>query len=208
MAGMRADDQLKEWDRFIHDGNLDSLSVVYFHFYDLLFTYGMKHTSDKQSVEDAIQDVFMTLIKSRKKIGIVQNQSGYLISSFRRQLFANLNKQKNIVVTNTLHTEHFEYLKSDDQDRTDGEISDQLNSIVHECIGKLPSKQQEIFFLRFENGISYEEIAGMLHISIDSCYKSVYRSIKTIRIEVRKKTDKSGNIILLFISDMKSKCFS
>lgn len=199
---------MKEWNRFIQDGNLDSLSMVYFHIYDLLFTYGMKHTSDKQSVEDAIQDVFMNLIKSRKKVGFVQNQTGYLVSSFRHQLFTNLNKQKHTIVTNVLQETHFEYFKSEDPDRTDSETSEQLNSIVHECIGKLPSKQQEIFFLRFENGISYEEIARMLHISIDSCYKSVYRSIKTIRIEVKKITDKSGNIILLFMSGRRGKCLS
>jgi RNA polymerase sigma factor (sigma-70 family) len=197
---MKLDDLMNAWNRFIHDGNPDSLSKVYFHFYDLLFTYGMKHTSDKQSVENAIQDVFMNLIKSRKNIGIVQNLSGYLVSSFRRQLFSNLKKLKKTIVTDHLHEEHFEFFKSDDQGFIEKENSDQLNSIIRECIEKLSPKQQEIVYLRFENGISYEEIAGMLQISVDSCYKSVYRSIKTIRNEVRRITGKGGNFILLFLS--------
>ncbi len=82
------------WNQFIHDGNLDELSKIYFHFYDMLFTYGMKHTSDRQAVEDSIHDVFLNLIKLRKNIGEVKNLTGYLLSSFRRQLFADTDKQK------------------------------------------------------------------------------------------------------------------
>lgn len=204
---MKLNDHMNEWNRFIHDGNPDSLSVVYFHYYDLLFTYGMKHSTDKQAVEDAIQDVFMTLIKSRNNIGIVQNLTGYMVSSFRRELFTKLNKQKKTIVTDNLPVEHFEFFKSDDQDLIEKENLDQLSSIVRECIGKLPSKQQEIVYLRFENGISYEEIASMLQITVDSCYKSVYRSIKTIRNEVRRITGKGGNLILLFIARMTKQCF-
>jgi RNA polymerase sigma factor (sigma-70 family) len=207
MTKMKLDDHLNEWNQFIQDGNPDSLSVVYFHFYDLLFTYGMKHTADRQAVEDAIQDVFINLIKSRKNIGKVQNQTGYLVSSFRRQLFANLNKQKNTIVTNKLPEEHFEFFKSDDQDLMETENLEQLNSIIRECIGKLSPKQQEIVYLRFENGISYEAIAGMLHISIDSCYKSVFRSIRTIRVKVAKVAGKGGNFILLFLFRMVKKCY-
>ena len=203
---MKIDDHVDEWNRFIRDGNSDSLSEVYFHFYDLLYTYGMKHTSDKQSVEDAIQDLFINLIKFRKNIGVVQNHPGYLVSAFRRQLFLILNKQKKIIVTAKLPEEHFDFFKSDDMDFAEVENSEQLNSTVRDCIRKLSPKQQEIVFLRFENGISYEEIAGMLQISVDSCYKSVYRSIKAIRNEVRKITGKGG-IFLFYLSKMNRKCF-
>jgi RNA polymerase sigma factor (sigma-70 family) len=203
---MKLDDHKYEWNRFIQDGNPNSLSVVYFHFYDLLFTYGMKHTADRQAVEDAIQDVFINLIKFRKNIGIVKNHSGYLVSSFRRQLFLNLNKRKKTLVTDNHPEEHFEFFKSDEQDLIEEENLEQLNLAIRECIGKLTHKQQEIVFLRFENGISYEEIAGMLQISVDSCYKSVYRSIKAIRNEVRKITGKGG-IFLFFLSGMTRKCF-
>jgi RNA polymerase sigma factor (sigma-70 family) len=197
---MKIKDELNEWNQFIYDGNLDSLSVVYFHHYDLLFTYGMKHTSDRQSVEDAIQDVFVNLIKSRKNIGIVQNQSGYLVSSFRRQLFINLNKMKKTLVTDNLPEEHFDFYKSNEPVFKEEDNSEKLNSIISECISKLSSKQREIIYLRFDNGDTYEEIARMLQISVDSCYKSVYRSIRTIRNEVIRITGKGGNIILLYLS--------
>ena len=200
---MKFNDPLNEWNRFIQSGNLDALSGIYFHFYDQLFTYGLKHTTDKQAVEDAIQDVFMNLIKYRKNIGEVKNLPGYLISAFRRQIFLTTNKQKNMIPSGKLQEENFEFFKSEDPDILEKENFEQLHAMIRQCIGKLPSKQREIVFLRFENGISYEEIALMLQISVDSCYKSVYRSIKTIRIEVEKILGKGANIILWFMSKTK-----
>jgi RNA polymerase sigma factor (sigma-70 family) len=197
---MKFDDPINEWNKFIQSGNLDALSGIYFQFYDMMFTYGLKHTSDKQAVEDTIQDVYMNLIKYRKNIGEVKNLTGYLISTFRRQLLLTINKQMKMIPSGKLQEENFEFFKSEDQDISEKENLEQLHTIIMQCIGKLPSKQREIVFLRFENGISYEEIAVMLQISVDSCYKSVYRSIKTIRTEVEKIFGKGANIILWFMS--------
>ena len=128
----------------------------------------------------------MNLITLRKSIGDVKNLTGYLICTLRRQLFLELNKQKKTILTEKLPEEQFDFFKSPEQDISDKEDLKQLHVIIKQCIGNLTNKQQEIIYLRFESGISYEEISEMLHISVDSCYKLVYRSIKTIRSEVGK----------------------
>lgn len=186
MKVLKSNSQFEDWNQFILEGNMDALSRIYFHCYDLLFTYGLKHTADKQVVENTIQNVFMNLITLRKSIGDVKNLTGYLICTFRRQLFLELNKQKKTILTEKLPEEQFDFFKSPEQDISDKEDLKQLHVIIKQCIGNLTNKQQEIIYLRFESGISYEEISEMLHISVDSCYKLVYRSIKTIRSEVGK----------------------
>lgn len=186
MKVLKSNSQFEDWNQFILEGNMDALSRIYFHCYDLLFTYGLKHTADKQVVENTIQNVFMNLITLRKSIGDVKNLTGYLICTFRRQLFLELNKQKKTILTEKLPEEQFDFFKSPEQDISDKEDLEQLHVIIKQCIGNLTNKQQEIIYLRFESGISYEEISEMLHISVDSCYKLVYRSIKTIRSEVGK----------------------
>ena len=202
MNMLKDNEKTETWNEFIHDGNLDALSKIYYHYYDQLFTYGHKHSSNKQLIEDTIQNIFLNLIKFRKNIGHVKNITGYLISSFRRQLFLDLEEQKRTVLTGQLPEESFDYFKNTGQDISDKENFEQILSTIKQCIGTLTDKQQEIIFLRFESGISYEEISEMLHISVDSCYKSVYRSVKTIRSEVEKILGKGGNIILLFLSKL------
>jgi RNA polymerase sigma factor (sigma-70 family) len=186
------------WNQFILQGDLNALSRIYFFYYDLLFDYGMKHSSDMQLVEDAIQEVFLNLIKSRKKISEVRNLSGYLISSFRRQLFAVVNRQRKSILSGHISEEQFYYFKSPEQDIPEQEINEQLHLIIEQCVGTLTPRQQEILFLRFKKEITYPEIAEMLNISVDSCYKSVYRTIKMIREEAEKILDKQENMFFLF----------
>lgn len=200
MQVIKNDSQNEVWNQFILDGNQDALSKIYFHYYDQLFAYGLKHTSDKQIVEDSIQDVFINFIRVRESIGNVKNLTGYLISSFRRQLFLEVNKQKNTRLTELLPEEHFDYFQSSVDDNSDNENLERIHSTIKQCVSHLTDKQQEIIFLRFESEISYEEISEMLNISVDSCYKSVFRSIKAIRSEVKRILGKGGNVFLWFLS--------
>lgn len=197
--------QMDNWNQFIGDGNMDALSKIYFHYYDLLFTYGHKHGAAKQIVEDSIQNTFINVIKFRKSIGEVRNLSGYLISTFRRQLFLDVSKKKKTIISEHLPEEPFDFFKSPDQDGSESERQEQLHVTIQQCVGNLTAKQQEILFLRFENEMTYEDISAVLHISVDSCYKSVYRSIKKIRSEAERMLEKGQNMFLWFWSGVVKK---
>jgi RNA polymerase sigma factor (sigma-70 family) len=178
--------QVDNWNHFIKSGDLDALSQVYFHYYDLLFTYGLKITSDRQIVEDSIQNVFLSCIKSRKNITEVKSLNGYLVSSFRRELFNSLEKKRKNLYLADVNTEQFDYFKIHEQGNTDKRELEKLYQVIKQCVNNLSSKQQEILYLRFESEISYEDISRMMNISIESCYKSVYRAIRIIRKEAEK----------------------
>ncbi|MGV8136095.1 MAG: RNA polymerase sigma factor [Mangrovibacterium sp.] len=186
----------KLWEQFMQKGDLSALSKVYFHYYDFLFDYGMRLTKDTQAVEDAIQSEFLSMIRSRENMTPIKNLPGYLISSFRRQLVKNLKIQRKLVLLEDMQEEPFFYYKASEQDNSDQERQEQVCSVVKRCINELTSRQKEIIFLRFEKEISYEEISEMLNISVESCYKSVYRTIKTIKIQVEKILNQGENIIL------------
>ncbi|MGV8095447.1 MAG: sigma-70 family RNA polymerase sigma factor [Mangrovibacterium sp.] len=199
MKVLKNSTHIKIWEQFILTGNLDALSKVYFHYYDFLFDYGMRLTSDRQAVEDAIQSEFINIIKARKNITPVKNLPGYLISSFRRQLIHDLNKQRKLVLSEDMQEERFDYYKSSEQDNSDQERQEQVYSVVKRCIDQLTAKQREIIFLRFEKEISYEEISEMLNISVESCYKSVYRTIKAIKTEAEAILNQGESLILWII---------
>ncbi|MDD4490498.1 MAG: sigma-70 family RNA polymerase sigma factor [Paludibacter sp.] len=201
--------QTEIWNQFIEDGNENSLSQIYLKNYDLLYDYGMRYTSDVEIVEDSIQEVFVSILKYRKKIRLVRNLQGYLITSFRRQLFLKLNEKKRTISMDQLPEGSFDYFKSPDADTSEKEEKEFLHATINECVGNLTNKQKEILYLRFEQDIPYDEIASILNISVDSCYKSIYRTIKSIRIAVEKRIVNSGRFFMSFITDedakMKSK---
>lgn len=180
--------QIEIWNQFIENGNEDALSRIYADNYDLLFDYGIRFTTNIHIVEDAIQDVYINLIKYRKSIGNVKNIQGYLVCVFRRQLFLDLNKQKKIISTEQMPDGFFDYFKHPDADSDSNEKEEKeiLYSAIKECVSNLTDKQKEIIYLKFEREITYEEIAVILNISVESCYKSVYRSIKSMRSSAEK----------------------
>lgn len=188
------------WDNFIGQDNREALSLIYFDHYDLLFNFGLKHTNDRQIVEDSIQNTFSYFLNVRKKLGKVHNVPGYLFMSFRRQLFLDIKKQRKSIHTLELPENHFGYFSNPEQDKADEEDENLLRSVVRECIRNLSAKQQEIIYLRYECGLSYEDISEMLDITIESCHKSIYRSIKAIRAGAQKIQKMEERLILFFLN--------
>jgi RNA polymerase sigma factor (sigma-70 family) len=201
MRNLQEISQNKSWSLFLRDGNEDALSHIYADNYDLLYDYGLRFTSNIHIVEDAIQDMYINLIKYRKNIGLVKNLQGYLICAFRRQLFLDLNKQKVLISTEQMPEGFFDYFKSSDSDSHEKEEKEFLHSIVVECISKLTDKQKEIIYLKFEREIEYEEIAVILNISVESCYKSIYRSLKSIRCSAEKVILNNNKMVVEIYSD-------
>ena len=183
------------------EGKEEVLSIVYADNYDLLFDYGLRFTADVQIVEDSIQEVFINIIKYRNRMSLVKNVQGYLLTAFRRQLFLYLNKQKKNISIDQLPEFSFDYFKCSSDETSDKEEDEYLYSTINECINNLTIKQREIIYLRFEREISYEEIAEILNISIESCYKSIYRTIKIIRSAAERKIIKDGNSLFSFSHD-------
>jgi RNA polymerase sigma factor (sigma-70 family) len=174
--------------------------VVYFHFYDYLYDYGLRKTSDIHAVEDAIQISFLNIIKQRENLSKVNNLPGYLISTFRRQLFSDLKKQKQMIPFENISDEHFEYFKISDSESLDKKELEDLYHTVNDCISNLTDRQKEILYLRFEKGVSYDIISEMLNITVDSCYKSVYRTVNILKEEVEKVIGSRMNALFLALA--------
>jgi RNA polymerase sigma factor (sigma-70 family) len=64
---------------------------------------------------------------------------------------------------------------------------------VQEGLKALTSRQKEAIFLRFYEGLSFEEVATVLHISVKATYKIMARSLESLRNNI---TLSLANIIL------------
>lgn len=173
------------WEMFISQDNQESLSIIYKDHFDLLYNFGFKYTSDMDAIENSIQNIFGYFLKKRNKLGPVNNMSGYLIQCFRHELYLALKKQKKIVLCQTIPETYFNHDNAQKENESE-EKRDQLHQTMMTIIKKLNPKQQKIINLRFIERFSYKEISDMLNISVDSCYKSVYRSVTSIRHEAER----------------------
>jgi len=168
-------------ENFISRGHIGSLEVIYTKYFDFLHNYGRKFRCDNELIEDAIQNTFVNLIGARERLKNVRNLPSYILHSFRYELLRLLSDSKK-TTSGDIDAFHIIEPQSNREEQIISEESDaSLKERLVRCIGNLPPSQQEIIYLRFTSGLTYEQISESVEISVESCRTAVYRALKAIK---------------------------
>ncbi len=149
--------------------------------------YGVKFTEDADLVQDAIHDLFVQLWTSRNNLSSPASVKNYLFKSLRTMLFRKMQSQPKVVALDgpgfgeRFHVSFKQELplKMEEQE---------LRTQMAALIGQLPGRQQEIIFLRFYEGASYDEIADIMGISTNSAYKLLYKALESLQRILNKRS--------------------
>ena len=174
----------KELEDFLKFGNMNALSVIYEDIFNLLLNYGRKYCREEVKIEDAIQNIFTNLIQSRERLGVVNNVRQYLMTSFRNEIINLISKSRKTIASEVLPDILFKPEYSIEEEIIQNESYKRLKKILNDTLLKLTSHQQEILYLKYDMGLSYDEISATLNLSVSSCRTAVYRSIKSIKIDI------------------------
>jgi RNA polymerase sigma factor (sigma-70 family) len=169
------------WNRF-KDGDIDALTKLYKTYTNELYAYGLKLINDEDLVKDCIQEVFIHLIDKRDSLQVTSKIHLYLFKSLRNKLFEesrSKNKRQHILKLQVSENDPFE--SSTEQQIIESEEKKNNHVEINSAIHKLTDRQQEVIFLKFTEGFSYDEIAETLNIDIASVRTLVYRSLKSIK---------------------------
>ncbi|MGV8135353.1 MAG: RNA polymerase sigma factor [Mangrovibacterium sp.] len=180
------------WKR-IKAGETQSFHDLYMRYADTLFSFGKIFTKDQELVKDCIHDLILDLYKYRKGLSENDNIRNYLFKALKRKIQGNRLKKVDLLYTENFYREAGEKAGPDADDELE-EQHEKLDRIMR-LIDRLPEKQREILHLRFQIELSYEEIAQVMDISVESVRTSVYRSVKSLREDLQVKS-----IYLLFVT--------
>lgn len=174
-------DMYNIWKRFLA-GDKEAFAVIYKKHLDILYRYGTKLYTDEDMVKDAIQEVFLDLYLNRGK-----NKSNpeylkyYLILALKRILLKKVKQSRKMVDDSQVDVLYFEPEYCIEQSIIEHEEEAEITRRVGAALTKLPSKQKEALYLRFNESMDYPAIAQILEISVESVRKQVYRALKTVR---------------------------
>lgn len=187
------------WQSFLN-GDDKSFSIIYRHHVKTLLEYGYKLCLDQELVHDTIQEIFIDLFLKRKKNKInIENLKSYLFISFRNSLVKKMAKKRkfeNLPDEEKKGNIKFNIDYSWQDKLIKNEISKEIKKKLGRAIGELPSKQKEIIYLKFEEGMDYSEISDIMKISVESSRKLMYRAL----LSLRKTLDPTAirTLILIF----------
>ena len=167
------------WNSF-KQGNWDAYTHLYNDYYSLLTNYGYKFTRNSNLIEDAIHDLFVRLWTSRSNLGDPVSVKNYLYKALRNTLLRKIkSEEKYTGIDGDEYPFGFEVTYNNQADLAieEKEFREKVKAIVN----TLPPRQKEIIYLRFYEGLSYDEIADIMSIGINSAYKLLYKALENLQ---------------------------
>lgn len=146
-----------------------------------LFNYGFRICQDEDFLKDCVQDVFLELWNRRLRISATQAVKWYLFKAVRLRIFRERPKWNR---GETLD-ESYEFLVEFNIESK--MISDlervELSDKIKQTLNTLPTRQKEIMYLRFYEGLDFDSIAQIMEISKQSVHNLLQKAYKNFRSE-------------------------
>lgn len=181
MSGLAKEQEIALLNR-VKTGDKSSFEELYSVFWAQLFNQAYKRIQDEELVKEMIQDLFTELWHNRKSLNIHASVPAYLHSAMKYKIFNHYKSQ----IVREKYISHSSYLPP-----AKGEMADErthyneLNVAFRHCISGLPNQPQKVYLLRFEENMSYAQIAKELHISVSTVEKHMIKALKILRHKLR-----------------------
>lgn len=189
-------DITSHWNIFLKTGDKKSFSIIYDHYVDILYSYGLHLGFEEEVCKDAIQDVFYKLYTSHEKLEHVKNHTAYLFRSLRNRLIDLIRREKR---TDNIEQigEKFSINVTVLDDIIDTETANLLKEKVENMLKKLSGQQREAVYMRYMLELEYKEISDLLEIKPESARKLIYRAMEKLREQI--KSENSENMFFIVI---------
>lgn len=164
-------------------GDRDAFSVLYSRYFPRLFNYGMKLTRDTETVQDHIHDLFVTLWKTRQRLSVTSSVKFYLYACLKRRVAGELKRGKPLsmdVIFNRSGSA-FEIIHSPEDDLILEQTELLKRKKLLQLINKLSSRQREVLFLRYYEGLSTAEVAAIMSLNVNSTYVLLSKALDFLK---------------------------
>ena len=177
--------------------NFSNIAAIYDENLNALYSYALHLGFDEQTSMDAIHDVFYKICIMNTNIFELSNIKSYLFRAVRNRLI-------DIKRVNKISDDNFEIEESEtnlpfqlnvtvEDEFIEKEDSEEIKRKVENVLNNLTDRQREIVFLRYIQEHSYEEIAEIMNMTIESSRNLISRSL------LKLKETNLPSYILLFI---------
>ena len=166
------------WTR-VGSGDQDAYGQLYVFYYRRLYNYGRKMTTDIAVLEDALQETLVSVWTGRERLQRVEKPHSYLLQTFRFILFRKLRRDRKLRRLENTEPGELDFGREELLIRLD--LQEDLRQRLEQALQTLTGRQREAIFLRFYEGLSYEEVAVIMGISVKATYKIMSRALLQLK---------------------------
>lgn len=163
-----------------------NISSAYNEYLDMLYSYSLYLGFDEQIAMDAIHDVFYKLCTRHSSLDEISNLKSYLFRSLRNRLIDIKRTNREDIGFFNSEDETYEILPFQLHITIEDELimkedAEEISQKIKNLLNQLTDRQREAIYLRYIKEMSYEEIAKIMHISIEACRNLISKAISRMK---------------------------
>ena len=142
--------------------------------YRPLNMYALRYTENLDDAEDIVQQAFSDVWEKLVGGTSIQNLKAYMYQTVR-------NRSLTLITNRQTHCETTELTDLEDLTEEERIIRSERDARLWTAIDHLPTERKKIFLLSKRDGLTYQEIATELGISIKTVEHQISKALKTLR---------------------------
>ncbi|GMV52354.1 MAG: RNA polymerase sigma factor [Chlorobi bacterium] len=149
-----------------------ALAELYRRYSQRIYTYCRKITGNNEVARDILQETFVKLFNKGKQAAVIENFPAYLMTIAR-----------NLCLTYKSRISR-EYVQFEDFHLSVRDVpyeQKELLQLIQTALDLLPDEYREAFVLREYNGLSYNEIAEVVGVSLETVKVRIFRAKQKLR---------------------------
>ncbi|WP_236976119.1 RNA polymerase sigma factor [Membranihabitans maritimus] len=173
-------------------GDKNAMKKIYDNYAKVILQYGYKICKDRPVVEDALQEIFIHCWEKRKTLPEVFHIKSYMFTAIRRKIYRKMNYRpewKSLEENDSGFFDPGFNINNRFFHNTEGDKK--LIDKVRKTITQLSTRQKEIVYLMYFEGMDYEEIEQIMGIKYQSSRNLLSKALKNLR---------DLSVLVLFIS--------
>jgi RNA polymerase sigma-70 factor (ECF subfamily) len=169
-------------------GNKKSFEDLYNQYFQALINYGFRITKNENLIEDAVQELFISIWNNRTNLSEVNEVKFYLFRSLKNRILRQL--EKDIFDKSEDIDVYLDFLNSisEEQKKIDSEQFDANLDTLQRAIAHLPIRQQEVINLKYYHDFTLDEIAKLMNVNKQSVSNLLFRSYAILRKHLKNFT--------------------
>ena len=162
----------------IKNDSLDAFGLLYNRYKKKLYYFSLRYLEDPTDAEELVQMVFISIWEHRKTLDDTKSIKSYIYKTTVNNIYNCLKKRavkKKYLLSEMQMEEGFA------NETYDQLFYKDLENRIGDIITSLPPQQQKIFNFRRLEGLTPEEIAKKLELSVRTVENQIYRVTKILK---------------------------
>lgn len=164
-------------------GDENAFVLIFDQYHRLLYALAYRYLKSMEDAEDAVQHTFMKLWEQHQAYDFSMGVRSLLFTILKNYILNELRHQKVVMEKQYEIAQTNETVQPDFTDiLADKDLKKHLYDLIHE----LPAQKREVCMLKITQGLSNQEIADKMHVSVPTVKSHYTQAIKTLRIGIGK----------------------